>query len=75
MYAFQSRNGNSWIFPGHAVEYALGKICGVPMPEGLKENDKFPTAIITPTQKRIMEHDADISRETFCLKKLFLKDI
>jgi phosphoribosylaminoimidazole-succinocarboxamide synthase len=37
---------------GHAArEYALGEICGVPMPEGLKENDKFPTAIITPTTK------------------------
>jgi phosphoribosylaminoimidazole-succinocarboxamide synthase len=38
---------------GHAArEYALGKeICGVPMPEGLKENDKFHTAIITPNNK------------------------
>ena len=52
---------------GHAArEYALGKreICGVKMPEGLKENDKFPDPIITPTTKADNgEHDADISRE------------
>ena len=52
---------------GHAArEYAAGKreICGVAMPEGLKENDKFPTPIITPTTKADNgEHDADISRE------------
>lgn len=51
---------------GHAArEYALGKrsICGVPMPEGLKENDAFPTPIITPTTKASEGHDEDISRE------------
>ena len=52
---------------GHAArEYALGKrtICGVAMPEGLKENDKFPTPIITPTTKADNgSHDEDISRE------------
>lgn len=52
---------------GHAArEYALGKriICGVTMPEGLKENDKFPTPIITPTTKADNgSHDEDISRE------------
>lgn len=52
---------------GHAArEYALGKrtLCGVTMPEGLKENDKFPTPIITPTTKADNgEHDEDISRE------------
>jgi phosphoribosylaminoimidazole-succinocarboxamide synthase len=52
---------------GHAArEYASGKrtICGVSMPEGLKENDKFPVPIITPTTKADNgEHDADISRE------------
>ncbi len=52
---------------GHAArEYALGKrtICGVMMPEGLKENDKFPTPIITPTTKADNgSHDEDISRE------------
>jgi len=52
---------------GHAArEYALGKrtICGVTMPEGLKENDKFPTPIITPTTKADNgSHDEDISRD------------
>ena len=50
---------------GHAArEYALGKrtICGEIMVEGLKENDKFPEPIITPTTKADNgEHDADIS--------------
>ena len=57
---------------GHAArEYALGKrqICGVIMPEGLKENDKFPEPIITPTTKADNgEHDADISREAILSK-------
>nr|WP_314898276.1 phosphoribosylaminoimidazolesuccinocarboxamide synthase [uncultured Flavobacterium sp.] len=57
---------------GHAArEYALGKreICGVKMPEGLKENDKFPEPIITPTTKADNgEHDADISREEILSK-------
>jgi phosphoribosylaminoimidazole-succinocarboxamide synthase len=51
---------------GHAWrEYKLGKriICGVTMPEGLKENDKFPEPIITPTIKAVSGHDEDISRE------------
>ena len=51
---------------GHAArEYALGKriLCGVTMPEGLKENDAFPTPIITPTTKASEGHDEDISRE------------
>ena len=56
---------------GHAWrEYKSGKrsICGVSMPEGMKENDKFPHPIITPTTKATVGHDEDISR-----KKLFLK--
>lgn len=57
---------------GHAArEYALGKrmLCGVSMPEGLKENDKFPTPIITPSTKADNgEHDEDISREDILAK-------
>jgi phosphoribosylaminoimidazole-succinocarboxamide synthase len=57
---------------GHAArEYVLGKrqICGVTMAEGLKENDKFPEPIITPTTKADNgEHDADISREAILEK-------
>jgi phosphoribosylaminoimidazole-succinocarboxamide synthase len=52
---------------GHAArEYAAGKrmLCGVALPEGMKENDKFPTPIITPTTKADLGvHDEDISRE------------
>ena len=51
---------------GHAArEYALGKrsVCGVALPEGLKENDKLPHPIITPTTKASEGHDEDISRE------------
>ncbi len=51
---------------GHAArEYAAGKrsICGVHLPEGLKENDKLPRPIITPTTKASEGHDEDISRE------------
>ena len=51
---------------GHAWrEYKAGKrsICGVAMPEGLKENDKFPVPMITPTTKAAVGHDEDISRE------------
>jgi len=52
---------------GHAArEYKAGKrmLCGVPMPEGMKENDKFPQPIITPATKAEMgDHDEDISRE------------
>lgn len=51
---------------GHAWrEYKAGKrvICGVSMPEGMKENDKFPEPIITPATKADEGHDEDISRE------------
>ncbi|UNY97776.1 phosphoribosylaminoimidazolesuccinocarboxamide synthase [Zhouia spongiae] len=52
---------------GHAArEYKAGKriLCGVAMPEGMKENDKFPEPIITPATKAEQgEHDEDISRE------------
>lgn len=51
---------------GHAGrEYKAGKriLCGVALPEGLKENDKLPAPIITPTTKADEGHDEDISRE------------
>ncbi len=52
---------------GHAArEYKAGKrmLCGVAMPDGMKENDKFPEPIITPATKAEMgDHDEDISRE------------
>jgi phosphoribosylaminoimidazole-succinocarboxamide synthase len=51
---------------GHAWrEYSSGKreICGVSLPAGLKENDKLPEPIITPTTKASVGHDEDISKE------------
>ena len=57
---------------GHAArEYKAGKrlLCGVEMPEGMQENDKFPTPIITPSTKADNgEHDEDISREEILAK-------
>lgn len=51
---------------GHAWrEYQAGKrtVCGVSLPDGLKENDRLPQPIITPTTKAAVGHDEDISRE------------
>lgn len=51
---------------GHAWrEYKQGKrsLCGVTLPEGMKENDRFPNPIITPTTKEAIGHDEDISKE------------
>jgi phosphoribosylaminoimidazole-succinocarboxamide synthase len=63
---------------GHAArEYAAGKriLCGVPMPEGLKENDQFPTPIITPTTKADNgSHDEDISREAILSKGIVTEE-
>ena len=56
---------------GHAArEYAAGRrqVCGVSLPEGLKENDKLPEPIITPTTKASVGHDEDISREDILAK-------
>jgi phosphoribosylaminoimidazole-succinocarboxamide synthase len=56
---------------GHAArEYKAGKrtVCGVGLPEGLKENDKLPEPIITPTTKAAVGHDEDISREDILAK-------
>lgn len=58
---------------GHAWrEYKSGKreVCGVSLPDGLKENDKLPTPIITPTTKADQGHDEDISREEILRKGL-----
>jgi phosphoribosylaminoimidazole-succinocarboxamide synthase len=63
---------------GHAArEYAVGKrkICGVTMAEGLKENDKFPEPIITPTTKADNgSHDEDISREDILAKGIVTEE-
>tara|TARA_Y100001978_G_scaffold36401_1_gene32342 strand:- start:359 stop:1303 length:945 start_codon:yes stop_codon:yes gene_type:complete len=63
---------------GHAArEYKLGKrvLCGVDMPEGMRENDKFPEPIITPATKAEEGHDEDISREEILEQNIVPKDI
>ncbi len=63
---------------GHAArEYKAGKrlLCGVPMPEGMKENDKFPEPIITPaTKAEDGDHDEDISKEAIISKGIVSKE-
>ena len=63
---------------GHAArEYKVGKrmLCGVPMPEGMKENDKFPEPIITPaTKAEDGDHDEDISKEDIIAKGIVSKE-
>lgn len=62
---------------GHAWrEYKAGRrvICGVSMPEGMTENDKFPIPIITPATKADEGHDEDISREEIICQGIVEKD-
>jgi phosphoribosylaminoimidazole-succinocarboxamide synthase len=62
---------------GHAWrEYKEGKriICGVAMPDGMKENDRFPEPIITPTTKATVGHDEDISREDILAQGIVSKE-
>lgn len=62
--------GHSW------REYSAGKrtICGVTMPEDLKEGDKFPEPIITPATKAEEGHDEDISKEDIITKGIVSKE-
>jgi phosphoribosylaminoimidazole-succinocarboxamide synthase len=62
---------------GHAWrEYKAGKrvICGVPMPDGMKENDKFAEPLITPTTKASVGHDEDISKEEILKQGIVSKE-
>ena len=63
---------------GHAArEYKAGKrmLCGVSMPDGMKENDKFPEPIITPATKAEKgDHDEDISREDILKRGIVSKE-
>lgn len=59
--------GSAW----RAYKSGVREICGVKLPEGMRENEKFPEPIITPTTKaEIGEHDADISKEEILAKGL-----
>lgn len=63
---------------GHSArEYKAGKrmLCGVVLPEGMKENDKFPEPIITPATKADEGHDEDISREDIIAKNIVSEEI
>lgn len=62
---------------GHAWRtYKAGKreLCGVKLPEGMKENDKFPEPILTPTTKASVGHDEDISREEILKQGIVSKE-
>jgi phosphoribosylaminoimidazole-succinocarboxamide synthase len=62
---------------GHAWRtYASGEriLCGVHMPEGLKENDYFPQPIITPSTKAGEGHDEDISKEEIISRQIVSKE-
>ncbi len=59
--------GSAW----RAYKAGAREICGVKIPDGMRENQKFPTPIITPTTKaEIGEHDADISKEEILARGL-----
>ncbi len=63
---------------GHAARtYAAGlrELCGVPLPEGMRENDRFPEPIITPTTKADAGHDEDISRDDILAKGLVPREM
>ncbi len=63
---------------GHSArEYKKGKrvLCGVELPEGMKENDKFPEPIITPATKAEEGHDEDISREEILSQGIVKEEI
>jgi phosphoribosylaminoimidazole-succinocarboxamide synthase len=51
--------GSAW----RAYKAGIREICGVKLPDGMRENEKFPTPIITPTTKADVGHDEDISKE------------
>ncbi len=62
---------------GHAWrEYKAGKrsICGVPMPEGMREGDRFPSPLVTPATKAEQGHDEDISKEEILSRSLATAD-
>lgn len=62
---------------GHAWrEYSMGKrsVCGVELPDGLKENDRLPNPIITPTTKAAVGHDEDISREDILAREIVTEE-
>ncbi|MCQ2975017.1 MAG: phosphoribosylaminoimidazolesuccinocarboxamide synthase [Bacteroidales bacterium] len=62
--------GSSW----RSYKAGARQICGVAIPEGMKEHQKFPTPIITPTTKAAEGHDEDISKEEILKRGLISKE-
>lgn len=62
--------GSSW----RSYKNGAREICGVPIPEGMKEHQKFPTPIITPTTKAETGHDEDITREEIIAQGLVTEE-
>lgn len=62
--------GSAW----RAYKEGCREICGVKLPDGMRENERFPEPIITPTTKAAEGHDEDISREEIIAKGIVSKD-
>ena len=62
--------GSAW----RAYKSGVREICGVKLPEGMKENQKFPEPIITPTTKAEAGHDENISREEIIAQGIVSKE-
>jgi phosphoribosylaminoimidazole-succinocarboxamide synthase len=62
--------GSSW----RTYKNGQRAICGVPVPDGMKEHQRFPEPIITPTTKAVEGHDEDITREEIISKGLVSKE-
>ncbi|MEZ5054436.1 MAG: phosphoribosylaminoimidazolesuccinocarboxamide synthase [Chitinophagales bacterium] len=77
MHTFSSRNGYTWLFSGSAWRaYKNGErtICGVTLPDGMKENQQLEKPIITPTTKAIVGHDEEISKEDIVARNIVSKE-
>ena len=62
--------GSSW----RTYKKGAREICGVPIPEGMKEHERFPEPIVTPTTKATIGHDEDISKEEIISQGLVSKE-
>ena len=62
--------GSAW----RAYKEGCREICGVKLPDGMRENERFPEPIITPTTKAAEGHDEDISREEIIAKGIVSKE-
>ncbi len=62
--------GSSW----RSYKKGAREICGVPVPEGMKEHERFPKPIVTPTTKATIGHDEDISKEEIISQGLVSKE-